>query len=78
MHLKMFCLCPSLGEVGVWEEYFSLNARGKHTIVQLNFQKTAVTVKMTTTFMLILGTVDLKKTHKVVVTLGAENKLYTT
>lgn len=69
MHLKM-------GGVGVWEEYFSLNARGNHTTVQLNcpLKKTAVTMKMTTTSMLVLGTVGLQKTCKVVVTLGVENK----
>lgn len=54
--------------------FFKCKGKSYYCAVELPSQKTAVTMKMTTTSMLVLGTVGLQKTCKVVVTLGVENK----
>lgn len=58
--------------------FFKCKGKPYYCAVELPSQKTAVTMKMTTTSMLVLGTVGLQKTCKVVVTLGVENKSCTT
>lgn len=80
MHLYMFCLCPCLWEEMVHEKNIFFKCKGKACcwIFELHSQKAAVMMKMRATSILVLGTVGFRKTHRAVVTLGAENKPCTT
>lgn len=77
--IRILSVPLSLGRDGMWEEYFSLNIRGKHVnMSKLPSWKAAVTMEMTATSSLVFGTVGFRKTHRVAVTLGVKNKLSAT
>lgn len=53
-----------------------LQRKGKacYCVFELSSQKAAVAVEVMATSSLVLGTVGFRKTHRVAVTLGVENK----
>lgn len=55
---------------------FFLKRKGKacYFVFELSSQKAAVTMEMTATSNLALGTVGFRRTHRVAVTLGVKNK----
>lgn len=64
--IHVISVALSLGEDEVWEEYFSLQCKGKtcYHVFELSSQKAALTVEMVTASSLVLGIVGFRKRHR--------------